>query len=121
MSNKVYAIRGAITVEENTEESILAATKELIKVAMQRNNLSEENIISMFFTMTQDLNAVFPAQAARSLGFDFIPLLCATEIDVPGSISKCIRILIHINTEMERKEIEHTYLRKAEGLRPDLA
>lgn len=122
MSTNIYGIRGAITVEKNTEEEILKATKELLLEILDQNQLKEEEIISIFFTMTPDLDAVFPAQAARRLGWNCIPLLCATEIDVPGSISKCIRILVHIDSEVELKKdmIEHVYLREAEKLRPDL-
>ncbi|SJZ54712.1 chorismate mutase [Selenihalanaerobacter shriftii] len=120
MSSKVYAIRGAITVENNEKEEILTATKELLLEIKDQNQLDEEDIISIFFTMTPDLNAVFPAQAARQIGWDFIPLLDATEVDVPGGLAKCIRVLIHLNSNNESREVEHVYLRRAEVLRPDL-
>jgi chorismate mutase len=121
MNRNVYAIRGAITVAENEKEEILTATKELLLEVVEQNQLEEEEIISIFFTVTQDLNDAFPAQAARELGWDSIPLLCANEIDVPGAISKCIRVLVHINSESESDKIKHVYLKKAKKLRPDLS
>jgi len=120
MSANVYAIRGATTVKENNKEEILTSTQELLLEIIEQNRLAEDEIVSIFFTMTQDLNAVFPAQAARRLGWKFIPLMCATEVDVPGSLSKCVRVLVHINPDHEMSKIEHVYLREAEKLRPDL-
>lgn len=120
MSSEVVAIRGAITVDKNTKEDILTSTQELLTEILEQNQLEEEDIISIFFTVTQDLDAAFPAQAARKLGLDFIPLLCANEIDVPGAISKCVRILIHINAGDKLEEVEHVYLKDAKKLRPDL-
>ncbi|MBM7623831.1 chorismate mutase [Sporohalobacter salinus] len=121
MSSKVVAIRGATTVDENTKKDILTSTRELLTEISKRNQLNKEDIISIFFTVTQDLDAAFPAQAARELGWDLIPLICANEIDVPGAISKCIRVLIHINSNSKLEEIEHVYLNDAKKLRPDLA
>src|SRR5690554_1001455 len=93
----VKAIRGATTVEENTEISIINGTKELLEEIVKKNNLPEKNIISALFTMTRDLDAVFPAKAARLLGWTDTPLMCSSEIDVKGSLEKCIRVMIYIN------------------------
>ena len=116
----VRGIRGAITADENTPESINEATTELLLAIMRKNQLVLEDVVSIFFTVTADLNADFPASAARDLGWNMVPLLCATEIDVPGSIGKCIRVLVHVNTTKTQKDIVHCYLREAGNLRPDL-
>ncbi len=116
----VRAIRGAITVSENTNESILEGTKELLVEIIERNSLNYPDIISAIFTVTQDLNATFPAVAARQIGWNDIPLMCTNEINVPGSLEKCIRVLIHFNTEKGNTEINHVYLNGAQVLRPDL-
>lgn len=116
----VRAVRGAITVSDNTKELILKGTKELLVEIIERNSLDNTDIISAIFTVTQDLNATFPAVAARQIGWDDIPLMCTNEIDVPGSLEKCIRVLIHINTEKSKMEINHVYLKGAQILRPDL-
>lgn len=116
----VRAVRGAITVEQNTKEEILTSTEELLREIVKRNNLDNDNIISAVFTMTNDLNAAFPAVAARQLGWTDISLMCTNEINVPGSLQKCIRVLIHFNTDKSNKDIKHVYLREAEKLRPDL-
>ncbi|MGM0471186.1 MAG: chorismate mutase [Bacillota bacterium] len=118
MSSRVVAIRGAITVEENSEEEILSATKELLQKIVAENAITQDDIISMILSMTQDLNATFPARAAREMGWNDVALMCTNEIDVPGSLDKCIRVLIHLNSNQE--EIEHIYLRRATALRPDL-
>ncbi len=116
----VRAIRGAITVSENNKESILEGTKELLLQIIERNSLNYSDIISALFTVTQDLNATFPAVAARQINWNDIPLMCTNEINVPGSLEKCIRVLIHINTEKSNVEINHVYLHGAQVLRPDL-
>lgn len=117
----VRGIRGAISVDENTSENIRSATKELLEAVLQENDLILEDVASIFFTVTNDLNADFPAYAARELGWSHIPLLCANEIDVPSSMGKIIRILVHVNTTRGQKEIVHCYLKEAAKLRPDLA
>lgn len=116
----VRAIRGAITVEENSKESIISNTKELLLRIVQENQVFEDDIISIIFSTTKDLNAVFPAAAARQLGWTSVALMCTNEIEVPGSLEKCIRVLMHINTNKTNKDIKHVYLKNAKNLRPDL-
>lgn len=117
----VRAIRGAITVSENSRESILEGTRELLEEIIKKNNLNNSDIISAIFTMTSDLNAVFPAVAAREIGWTDFALMCTQEIDVPGSLKSCVRVLIHYNTHKSNEEIKHVYLRGATVLRPDLS
>ncbi|MDD2234016.1 MAG: chorismate mutase [Desulfitobacteriaceae bacterium] len=117
----VRGIRGATTVEENTAELIKAATKDLLQVIVQENSLSLEDIVSAVFTVTPDLNTDFPASSAREIGWDRVPLLCATEIPVSGALALCIRVLLHVNTTLGQSEIKHVYLNNAVGLRKDLA
>jgi len=117
----VRAIRGAITVSENTKKSILEGTRELLVEIIKRNDLEILNIISAIFTVTSDLNATFPAIAARELGLTDISLMCTNEIDVPGSLKNCVRVLIHFNTDKYNNEISHVYLKGATVLRPDLS
>ncbi|MGQ9497776.1 MAG: chorismate mutase [Desulfotomaculales bacterium] len=116
----VRGLRGATTVDDNTRASILDATRELLLTLVKENNIAIEDIASIFFTATPDLNAEFPALAARELGWIKTPLLCATEIDVPGSTPRCIRVLMHVNTSKEQQELKHVYLRGAVSLRPDI-
>lgn len=116
----VRAIRGAITVQNNDAEEILQATKELLEAIIASNNINEEDVIDIIFTLTPDLNAVFPARAAREIGFTDIPLMCMSEIPVNGALEKCVRILLTLNTEKSRSEIRHIYLKDAKTLRPDL-
>jgi chorismate mutase len=113
-------IRGATTVEHNEREEILAATTELLELLVKRNQLYAEDVASVIFTVTEDLNAEFPALAARQLGWSEVPLLCAREIPVPDSLEKCIRILLHVNTTRNAAEIQHVYVRGAVILRPTL-
>ena len=116
----VRAIRGATTAEENTRESIIGATLELIKAIEDANDLKRADSISIIFTVTKDLTAVFPAAAAREFGLTFVPLLDMQAPDIDGALQKCIRIMIHINTDKTTEEINHVYLRGAKALRPDL-
>ncbi|MBV9231816.1 MAG: chorismate mutase [Chloroflexi bacterium] len=111
-------IRGATTVERNDREEILAATTELLQLLVLHNDLRTEDIASATFTVTDDLNAEFPALAARALGWTETALMCAREIPVPGSLGKCIRVLLHVNTERSAAEIQHIYIRGAVNLRP---
>jgi chorismate mutase len=111
-------IRGATTVESNDRKKILAATTELLQLLIEKNDLHPDNIASVIFTVTDDLDAEFPAAAARSLGWEETALMCAREIPVPGSLRKCIRVLIHVNTTRSAAEIQHVYLREAVSLRP---
>jgi chorismate mutase len=117
----VRAIRGATQVEADDRERILEATRELVTEVMERNGLSTDDVISVVFTATPDLTAEFPALAARKLGFDDVPLLCATEIDVPHALPRVIRLLAHIETVRPRSELQHVYLRGAVRLRLDIA
>ena len=112
-------IRGATTVEKNTAVAILAATSELLAIIVEANDLRVENVASAIFTTTPDLTAAFPARAAREMGWRNVALLDAQEIPVPGSLERCIRVLIHWNTEKSAAEIRHVYLRGAQTLRPD--
>ncbi len=111
-------IRGATTVEFNDRKEILAATTELLQLLIEKNDLHPDNIASVMFTVTNDLDAEFPAAAARNLGWEETALMCAREIPVPGSLRKCIRVLIHVNTTRNAAEIQHVYLRRAVSLRP---
>ncbi|OGC10931.1 chorismate mutase [candidate division WOR-1 bacterium RIFOXYA12_FULL_52_29] len=110
-------IRGATTVESNSREEILAATKELLREMVAANALKIEDISSILFTLTADLNAEFPAVAAREIGWQETPLICAKEIEVPGSLPKCVRVLMHVNSNKEQKDIRHVYLKQAVNLR----
>lgn len=116
----VRGIRGANSAEENTSEAIFKATKELLLELVKENEIDTEDIASIFFTTTPDLNADFPAYAARDLGWHLVPLLCAREIDVPGKTGGLIRVLMHVNTTKGQDEIKHVYLGKSVLLRPDL-
>lgn len=114
-------VRGATTVETNTAEAILEGTGELLRLMIEANAIEQERVASVLFTTTMDLNAAFPAVAARDLGWTDIALLNAHEMAVPGALPRCIRILLHLNTDRTAKEIRHIYLRDARKLRPDLA
>ncbi len=114
-------IRGATTVESNTVAAILTATRELLVRIVEANDLAVEDIASALFTVTPDLTAAFPAQAARELGWRHVALLDAQEVPVPGSLPRCIRLLIHWNTDKPQAEIRHIYLGGAAMLRPDLS
>ena len=116
---RLFALRGATTVSRNNSEDILEATSELMRAIMERNELGPEDVVSCIFTATEDLNAEFPAVAARRLGFDRVPLLCAREMNVPGSLSSVIRVLIHYYAG-EDHQARHVYLREASRLRADL-
>lgn len=113
-------IRGATTVKVNTAEAILAAARELLARIVEDNDLEVEDLASAIFTTTPDLTAAFPAQAARELGWRDVPLLGAQEIPVPGSLARCIRVLIHWNTDKRQNEVVHVYIKGAQALRPDL-
>lgn len=117
---RVRGIRGAITVAENTEEAIIDATCELVEEMIRRNDVDLEEVVSVIFTATADLNAAFPAVGGRKAGLTHVPLICATEIPVPGGQAKCLRVLMHVNTTKSQNEIHHVYLRDAVALRPDL-
>ena len=114
-------VRGATTVESDTREDILLATRQKLALMIRQNCIEPHDVASAMFTTTVDLNAEFPALAARQLGWLEVPLLCTHELDVPGSLRKCIRIMLHWNTNKEQAEIVHVYIKGAEKLRPDLA
>ena len=117
----VRGIRGAITVDNNASQDILEATKELLGKIVQENEINIEDIASAFFTVTTDLNAEFPATAAREfLGWTYVPMLCGNEMEVPGRLGKCIRVMILVNTEKSQQDFRHVYLRGATVLRKDL-
>ena len=112
-------VRGATTVPENSRDEILKATRELLALMIRRNGIQSEDVASAIFTTTTDLDAEFPALAARQLGWLDVALLCTHELDVPGSLRRCIRILLHWNTDKAASEIVHVYIRDAVALRPD--
>ena len=116
---RLFAMRGATTVDRNEADAILAATETLMREIMDRNALGPADVVSCIFTLTDDLDAEFPAVAARRLGFDRVPLLCAREVPVPGSLPMVIRVLIHYYAD-ERHEATHVYLGEARRLRRDL-
>ena len=116
---RLRALRGATTVQTNDADSILEATEELVRTVMDRNELEPDQMVSCIFTCTGDLDAQFPAVAARRLGLGAVPLLCAREIDVPGSLPRVIRLMLHCYGE-DGREARHVYLREASTLREDL-
>lgn len=120
MSSAVRALRGATTVDADTAEQVSDRTVALLTEMFARNDVDHEDLISITFTVTVDLTSAFPATGARSIGLGDVPLLCATEIPVPGSTPRCIRVLALLNTERPRSEMRHVYLEGAVGLRDDL-
>jgi chorismate mutase len=116
----VRAIRGAIQVDVDTRDAVLEGSAELVRAVLERNVLSPDDIISILFTATPDLTAEFPAYAARLLGLTDVPLMCATEIAVPGAMPRVLRLLAHVETDLARADVRHVYLRGAAALRSDL-
>ena len=114
-------VRGATTAETNTREAILAATRELLCLMIEENGIQPDDVASAIFTTTLDLNADYPALAARALGWHDVALMCMHEMDVPYGLKQCIRILLHWNTEVAAHEVKHVYLKGAVNLRPDRA
>src|SRR5262245_31672076 len=114
-------VRGATTVDHNDREEILTATRQLLGLMIRTNGIEPRDVASALFTTTPDINAEFPALAARQLGWLDVPLLCGHEMSIPGSLPLCIRVLIHWNTNKTQQEIEHIYVREAKRLRPDLS
>ena len=112
-------VRGATTVEEDTPETILRATRELLAMMIRLNGIQSVDVASAIFTTTRDVVSQYPALAARQLGWMNVPLLCGHEMEVPDSVPLCIRILIHWNTETPQSEIQHVYMNEAQILRPD--
>lgn len=117
----VRGIRGATTVTKNSREEIIEATKELLGLIIEENEIDPEEVASAWFTTTPDLNAEFPAVAARQMGWTFVPLMCGHEMSVPGSLPMCVRILLHVNTDKGAHDVNHIYIRGARALRPDLS
>ena len=117
----VRAIRGAIQLDATDRDAILEGTAELVTAVMNRNDLTTDDVISCLFTVTPDLTAEFPALAARKTGFHAVPLMCATEIPVPGAMPRVVRLMAHVETDRARSEIQHVYLRGAAALRLDIA
>ena len=120
MTASVRAIRGAITVDADDPTLIAEATSELVAAVLASNQVNVDNVISVLFTVTEDLSSAFPAAAARRLGLTAAALMCATEIPVPGSLPKCIRLMMHAELEGPQADVHHVYLRGAEVLRDDL-
>lgn len=118
----VRGIRGATTVTRNEETEILNATKELLEQIIEVNEIDPEEVCSFLITVTNDLDAAFPARAVRQVpGWEMVPLMCSLEIPVPGSLPLCIRFMLQVNTDKKQREINHVYLHDAKKLRPDLA
>jgi chorismate mutase len=120
MPLSVRAIRGATTIDDDTPESITERVVALLSRIMERNGLVEEDIISILFTATEDVVSAFPAAAARSMGLGAVPLICARELSIVGSVPRCIRLMMHASTDHSREDIHHVYLEGAQGLRDDL-
>jgi len=120
MPTSVKAVRGATTIDADNVEAITTRVVALLREILQRNELAEEDIISILFTATDDIVSTFPATAARSMGLGAVPLICARELAIVGSVPRCIRVMLHVTTERSRHDIHHVYLEGAHGLRDDL-
>ncbi|OIJ15848.1 chorismate mutase [Anaerobacillus arseniciselenatis] len=117
----VRGIRGAITVNNNNENEIVASTERLLKEMIEKNQLEADIVAHVMITVTEDLNAAFPAKALRSFtDWTYVPVMCSREIPVPNSLQKCIRVMLTVNTDVTQQEIKHVYLEEAVHLRPDL-
>jgi chorismate mutase len=120
MPPTVRAVRGATTVDEDSPHDVTERVVALLGQILERNELVEDDIISILFTATEDIVSTFPATAARSMGLGAVPLICARELSVAGAVKHCIRVMLHVTTERRRDEIHHVYLEGAQGLRDDL-
>lgn len=120
MTPAVRALRGATTVDVDTAEQVRSRTIALLQAMVERNGVDHDDVISVLFTATDDIHSLFPAAAARDIGFGDVPLICARELDIEGSTPRCIRVLLHLTTERSRAELRHVYLEGAAGLRDDL-
>jgi chorismate mutase len=116
----VRALRGATTVDVDTPEQVTERVTTLLKEMFSRNDVDHDDLISILFTATEDVTSIFPATAARSIGLGDVPLICAREIPVPGSMPRCLRVMVHFETEKSRNELHHIYLEQAKSLRDDL-
>ncbi|HWG74371.1 MAG TPA: chorismate mutase [Acidimicrobiales bacterium] len=120
MPPAVRALRGATTVDEDTVEQVTERTAALVSSMLERNGVAKDDLVSILFTATDDVHAVFPATAARTLGLGDVPLMCARELDIIGGTPRCIRVMMHLVTSRSRAELHHVYLEGARGLRDDL-
>lgn len=120
MTSVVRALRGATTIDADTADDVRSRTIALLEQMIERNGVDHEDIISVLFTATDDIHSMFPASAARDIGFGDIPLICARELDITGATPLCIRVLMHLTTSRSRSELRHVYLEGASGLRDDL-
>lgn len=120
MPAAVRALRGAITVDDDTIEQVSLRTRTLLTAMLERNDVSKDDIISIFFTATDDIHCMFPAAAAREIGMGDIPLICGRELDIVGGTPRCIRVMMHLTTDKTRGELHHVYQEGARGLRDDL-
>jgi chorismate mutase len=120
VSERVRALRGATTLDEDERGHLFARTQELIAAIFARNELTEDDLISIVFTATDDVRSAFPAEAAREAGITHVPLLCARELDVEGAMARCVRVLVHAYTSRSPAELRHVYLHGARQLRTDL-
>jgi len=120
MPATLRAVRGATTVEEDAPEAITERVVTLLTRIMEKNDLVEDDIVSILFTATEDLVSIFPATAARTMGLGAVPLICARELSIVGSVPRCVRVMLHVTTGRTRDEIVHVYLEGAQGLRDDL-
>ena len=120
MSDRIRALRGAITLEADTKDQVIERTARLLQTLLERNEATKADLISIVFTATGDIRSEFPAAAARSIGISDVPLLCARELDVEGAIGLCIRVLVHLYTDKEPAALRHVYLEGAVPLRTDL-
>ena len=119
-NQRVRALRGATTLERDERDHLIARTRELIQALFERNDLHEDDLISIVFTATSDVHSAFPAEAAREAGIRHIPLMCARELEVDGGIQRCVRVLVHAYTERDARSLRHVYLYDARQLRTDL-
>lgn len=117
----MLALRGATTLDEDERDHLLDRVTVLLREMMDRNGVHHDDLISILFTATDDLHAMFPAEAARTIGLGDVPLICARELDVDGAMARCVRLMAHVETERSRAEIEHVYHHGARALRPDLS
>jgi chorismate mutase len=120
MPATLRAVRGATTVDEDVPEAITERVVTLLTRIMEKNDLVEDDIVSILFTATDDLVSIFPATAARTMGLGAVPLICARELAITGSVPRCVRVMLHVTTGRPRDEIIHVYLEGAQGLRDDL-
>jgi chorismate mutase len=117
---RVRALRGATTVDVDEREAVIERTQELLHELLERNGLVEDDLISIVFTATDDVHSAFPAEAARAAGMTHVPLLCARELEIEGGVERCIRVLVHVQTDRAVTELRHPYLHGARQLRTDL-